>query len=189
MIARAFLQHVPSVEPGRAQQCGCCTQRWPCSQVAAGVPAAGEILAVPIDQDIRSEQPADALQVVYDYLRTATNQTPTLAAYEAKFVAWCERESWHLGAMFRDIGVAPEALIRPAITPAFDALQLPGSDTLVVMTCGHLSTVNTVVTRLRFERRRTGATPLIKTERAPAACHGAAADVTDSDRNDDAGTA
>ncbi len=142
-----------------------------------------------VEPDTPSEQAADTSQVVYGYLRTA-NHTPTLAAAcEADLVAWCEDEGWQLGAVFRDVGVAPDALIRPGFTAALDALRLPDSDTLLVLNRDHLSTVSTVATRLRSELHRTGARLRIKNEAAPAACRGAATDATDVDRDDDAGTA
>lgn len=141
------------------------------------------------EPDTRRAQPVGTTHVVYGYLRT-TDHSPSLAeVYETDLVAWCEKEGWQLGAVFRDVGVAPNALIRPAFTAALDALHLPGSDTLVVLSRSHLSTVNTVATRLHSELRRTGATLCIKNERAPTACRRAATDSAHGDRDDGAETA
>ncbi|GAA5124064.1 recombinase family protein [Haloechinothrix salitolerans] len=138
------------------------------------------------EPDTRSAQLADASPVVYGYVRTTDHSPSLAAAHEADLVAWCEHDGWQLGAVFRDLGVAPDALIRPGFTAALAALHLPDNGTLLVLDRSHLSTVNTVATRLRSELHRTGATLFIKNEAAPAACRRTAADSADDDRDDSA---
>lgn len=110
---------------------------------------------------------------VYGYVRMAKPEPDGTAELEAELTAWCEREGWLLCAIFRDIGVSAEALIRPGLAAALDVLALPDSYALVVLDGGHLSTLGVVAKRLRSAVRRTGARLLVRDENS---CHGSTDD-------------
>jgi hypothetical protein len=117
-----------------------------------------------LDQVIPANTQPSARPVVYGYLRTATQEPAEAAGYECELVAWCEREGWQLGAVFRDVGIGPDVLIRPGFAAVLDVLGLPGSSGVVVLDSGHLSTLGSVAKVLRSAIRRTGAVLFIRGE-------------------------
>jgi hypothetical protein len=53
-------------------------------------------------------------------------------------------EGWHLGALFRDHGVASTAPIRPGFTGLLDVLRLPYNACALVIDSTHLSGADTI---------------------------------------------
>lgn len=103
--------------------------------------------------------------IVYGYLRLVeapADEDGILADLEVGLTAWCEREGWHLAAIFRDIGVAPDDLIRPGFTALLDVLALPDTYAAVVPDVSHLSSLGAAAKTLRSSIRRTGKRLLVK---------------------------
>jgi hypothetical protein len=102
--------------------------------------------------------PAGKRLTVYGYVRTEET-APAYASACADFLTWWSAgEGWHLGAIFRDLGVGSETLMRPGFSGLLDVLRLPDSAGVAIVDSTHLSGIPSVAKRLALAVRRTGTT-------------------------------
>ncbi|WP_414940147.1 hypothetical protein [Amycolatopsis sp. cmx-11-51] len=110
------------------------------------------------------EAGASALPTVYGYVWAEHPKPAYIEACADVLTWWSVARGLRLSVVFRDIGLKPDALIRPGFTAATDVLQLPDVDGLLVLTRRHLSTEPSVADRLALEVRRTGTTLRVLTD-------------------------
>jgi hypothetical protein len=95
--------------------------------------------------------------LVYGYVRSSRRWPDYPAACRRALERYCTREHLHLCAVFTDMGMADNAVIRPGLAALDDVLRLPDSFAAVVVSTGHLSSDRTVAEVLVRRIRGTGA--------------------------------
>lgn len=99
---------------------------------------------------------------VYGYLRTAVDRPRFVQRCHDELLAWCQREGWHLGGIFTDIGVESETVWRDGFTNLLDAASHPGVFGVAVLHGSHLSSHPDTARWLVSQIRSSGVALLVR---------------------------
>jgi DNA invertase Pin-like site-specific DNA recombinase len=95
--------------------------------------------------------------LVYGYVRTAEPAPDYADACSDLLTWWTASRGWHLGVVFRDVGVGCGKAVRPGFTGLLDVLRLPEAAFAVIVETKQLGRRPEDVARQMAQIQRTGA--------------------------------
>ncbi|MDX3187856.1 recombinase family protein [Streptomyces sp. MN03-5084-2B] len=95
--------------------------------------------------------------LVYGYVRTAEPEPDYANACSDLLTWWSASRGWHLGVVFRDVGVGSGEAVRPGFTGLLDVLRLPEAAFAVIVETKQLGRRPEDVARMMAQIQRTGA--------------------------------